>query len=211
MDFSDLVLEFETSRGRLLLLADPHLGFEITRGINIRTKFEVKLAEFISERSPDIVVILGDVKDELGLGPFTRRVLEEFFALLGDFDVIITKGNHDGRIENVAEKFENIEVVNYVLIDGALFIHGHQTLPEVEFEMAYLGHIHPAVLIGWRGVKKKVKCFFKIGNFLIIPTVNPFFEGMDVREGIKRVPFLREAVEGEAFLPPGIYLGKLSI
>ncbi len=58
--FEALSLEIETSRGRTLLMADPHIGFELSRGgLRIRTHFEEELAGFIVDKDPDLLVLLG--------------------------------------------------------------------------------------------------------------------------------------------------------
>ncbi|MFA4719660.1 metallophosphoesterase [Pyrococcus kukulkanii] len=203
--------EFESSQGKTLIFADPHLGFEPFRGINVRSRFERKLAEFVISEDPDLVIILGDIKEDLGLREYTRRVLLEFFRMLRDYRIIITKGNHDGRIEEVTKKFDNVSVVEYYLLDEALFLHGHRSLPNVEFKRAFLGHIHPTAIISLKGVKRKVKCFVKAGNFVILPTINPFFEGMDIREGIKLVPFLKDVRSVDLLIPPSIHIEGYSI
>lgn len=209
--FKKLSLEIRTSLGRTLLIADPHIAFEASKGLRIRTRFEERLADFISSEDPDVLVILGDVKEPLGMGIFTKRLLMGFFSALGDIKVLITRGNHDGRIEEVAGKFDNIEVSDYFLIDDALFVHGNQNLPDAEFKNAYLGHIHPAVSIKFGSTIRKTKCFLRTGRFLILPTINPYLSGFDVKSGIKMIPFLKDADRGEVYLPEGVYLSEISL
>ncbi|NJE11226.1 metallophosphoesterase [Thermococcus sp. MAR1] len=209
--FERLSMEIVTPRGRTLLIADPHIGFELSRGLRIRTHFEERLAEFITEKDPDLLILLGDIKEPIGLSFTMKRLLMGFFSDLRGIPTIITKGNHDGRIEEVAQKFSHVKVAEHVLIGGFLFLHGHRNLPEVEFSEGYLGHIHPAYTFKSGGTSRKTKVFFRVGRFLILPTINPFIEGFDVRQGIKMVPFLKDSREGEAFLPEGIYLGRVPL
>jgi len=209
-DFELLSLELETSLGRTLLIADPHIGFELSRGLRIRTRFEESLAGFVLDENPDLLIILGDLKEPIGLSFRLKDMLLRFFSELKDVDVVITKGNHDGRIEEVAKRFPNVEVREYLLLDGKLFLHGHTKLPIMDFEEAFLGHAHPAYTLKSSGVARKVKVFARLGRFLILPTVNPYLEGFDVREGLKLVPFLRNAKGVELFLPEGIHLGRLN-
>ncbi|WP_456396045.1 metallophosphoesterase [Thermococcus sp.] len=209
--FRKLSLEIRTSLGRTLLIADPHIAFEASRGLRIRTRFEERLADFINSEDPDVLIILGDVKEPLGMGIFTKRLLMGFFSELGDIKILITRGNHDGRIEEVAGKFRNIEVSDHFLIDDVLFVHGNRNLPDVQFEDAYLGHIHPAVSIKFGSTLRKTKCFLRTGRFLILPTINPYISGFDVKSGIKMIPFLKDAERGEVYLPEGVYLGEISL
>jgi len=209
--YEKLSLDLETSLGKTLVLADLHIAFELSRGLRIRTRFEKSLANFIKSKNPDLLIILGDVKESIGLEAFTKKLLIEFFSEISEFKTVITKGNHDGKIEEITEAFDNIKITDYFLLDGILFLHGHQLLPGAKFEKAILGHIHPTVSVRIGNAVKKTKCFFKINKFLILPTVNPYIEGFDVREGIKMVPFLKQSSMGEAYLPDGTYLGVIEL
>jgi len=208
--FENLSIELETSKGKTLIFADPHIAFEPLRGLRMRTKFERKLAGFIKLKNPDFIIILGDIKEPLGINTFTKKLLIEFFSELRDFEIIITRGNHDGRIEEVLRHFENVKVVGYHVIDNLLFLHGHLNLPDVKFEKAFLGHIHPAVTVRIGSSIRKAKCFLRIENFLILPTINPHIEGFNVKEGIKMIPFLKNSKEGDVYLPDGTYIGRIN-
>ncbi|EEB75053.1 metallophosphoesterase [Thermococcus sp. AM4] len=207
--FNDLSLELRTSRGKTLLLADLHIGFEFSRGLRIRTRFEELLAGFIVEKDPDLLILLGDVKEPLGLSFGLKKILMEFFSELKGIPTIITKGNHDGRIEDAVGAFRDVRVVQYFTLDGMLFLHGHTQLPEGEFREVYLGHIHPAYVFKDRGVRRKVKVFARVGSYLVLPTVNPYIEGFPIEEGLRMVPFLKDVEYVDVFLPEGIYLGKI--
>ena len=210
-DFESLSLLVKTPLGRTLLIADPHIGFELSRGLRIRTGLEESLAQFVLESGADALIILGDVKEPLGLSFRLREMLLRFFSALKDVRVLIAKGNHDGRIEEVTGGFPNVEVRECFLLDGKLFLHGHTRLPGVDFEEAFLGHAHPAYTLKSGGVARKVKVFARVERFLVLPTVNPYIEGFDVREGLKLVPFLRKAGDVELFLPEGLYLGRVRL
>ncbi|MDV3104431.1 metallophosphoesterase [Thermococcus waiotapuensis] len=210
MELRNFSLSLNTSLGRTLIMADPHLGFELSRGLRIRTRFEETLSEFILLEDPDLVIILGDLKEPLGLSFEMKSILNCFFEKIRDFNVVITKGNHDGRLEEVTQKFPGVKIVDHFLLDGLLFLHGHKQLPGVEFSEGYLGHVHPAYT--FKGATaKKIKVFVRIGKFLIFPTINPFLEGLDIRSGIKLVPFLREAKDADLFLPEGIHIGRVEL
>ncbi|AAL81143.1 exonuclease SbcD [Pyrococcus furiosus DSM 3638] len=210
-DFSLYSLEFETSLGKTLIFADPHLGFEIAKGVRIRSRLEEKLANFIKSKNPDAIIILGDIKEEIGLSSFTRKILMSFFLELKDYIVIITKGNHDGRIEEVTKNFDNINVVEYYLLDDVLFFHGHKVAPPIEFKIAFLGHAHPVIYVNVKGIKKKAKCFIKAGRYVVLPTINPFYEGIETKQAIKMIPTLKEVKTVDVVIPPGIYLGQYTI
>lgn len=138
-------------------------------------------------------------------------MLLRFFSPLKDTEVVITKGNHDGRIEEIARKFENVSVVEKFILDQKLFLHGHTKLPKGEFREVFLGHAHPAYTFKSGGVAKKVKVFVRAEKFLVLPTINPYIEGFDIREGLKLVPFLKDVSEVEIFLPEGVYVRKVKV
>ncbi|NPA47382.1 MAG: exonuclease SbcD [Thermococci archaeon] len=207
--FDALSLELKTSEGTALLIADPHIGFERERGVRIRSGFEGELAEFILEKDPDLLVLLGDVKDPIGLDPPVRHMLEDFFSGLRDMRVVVIKGNHDGRIEEVAERY-GVTVLSHMVLDDLLFIHGHTRLPEVEFSEAYLGHVHPVHVVSSGGVQRRVKVFARAGRFLILPTINPYLDGFTIAKGIRMVPFLSGVRHVDVFLPSGVYLGRVT-
>ncbi len=208
--FKALSLTIRTSEGKALVMADPHIGFELTRGIKLRTGFEEKLASFIVDEDPDVLIILGDMKDPIGVDRAISRMLERFFATIGDVRTIITKGNHDGRIENMI-KGSNVKVVDHVVIDDVLFIHGHRKLPPVEFREAYLGHVHPVHLVKFKGTVKRAKVFVRAGKYLIMPTINPYLDGFSISEGIRMVSFLRGVKVVRVFLPEGVYIGSVAV
>ena len=134
--FEFLSLGLKASVGRVLLMADPHIGFEFSRGLRIRTGFEKVLADFILEKDPDLLVILGDVKEPLGMSFSMKKILMEFFSRLRGVENVITKGNHDGRIGEALGAFKNVRVVPYFTLDDQLFLHGHTSLPDVSFKEA---------------------------------------------------------------------------
>ncbi len=208
-EFQRLSLEIETENGRALLMADPHIGFELSRGLRVRTRFEEHLAAFILESDPDILVILGDVKEPIGLSFTMKRILTCFFSEIREVPTVITRGNHDGRIEEVTARFPDVEVVDHLLLGDLLFLHGHTKLPDVDFKEAYLGHIHPTYTFNSNGVRRRVKVLLRVGRFLVLPSVNPFIEGLDVREGIHMVPFLKTSEWGDIFLNDGTYFGRV--
>ncbi len=209
--FDELSLELRTSRGKTLVFADPHIGFEFSRGLRIRTGFERALAEFVIAKDPDLLIILGDVKEPLGMNFGLKKMLTEFFSVIKEVPTVITRGNHDGRIEEAIKTFKNVEVVPYFLLDDALFLHGHTKLPEVEFSEAYLGHIHPTYVFKRGGIRRKVKVFARSGKYLVLPTINPYIEGFALEEGIRMVPFLRGTEYVDVFLPNGVYVGRVYI
>ncbi|RLF81652.1 exonuclease SbcD, partial [Thermococci archaeon] len=86
--YEELSLDLETSLGKTLVLADLHIAFELSRGLRIRTRFEKSLANFIKSKNPDLLIILGDVKESIGLEAFTKKLLIEFFSEISEFKTV---------------------------------------------------------------------------------------------------------------------------
>lgn len=69
------------------------------------------------ESNFNFFIILGDFKEFLGLSFRFKEMFLRFFFLLKDIEVVIIKGNYDGRIEEIVRKFENVFVVEKFIFD----------------------------------------------------------------------------------------------
>ena len=98
----------ETEEKKTLLVADPHIGWEIAlqqKGIHVPSqtpKILNKLISLLAEYKPKELVILGDVKytvvsSELGEWHDVPDFFEKLRAFIGD--VAVVRGNHDANIE----------------------------------------------------------------------------------------------------------------
>ena len=68
-----------------------------------------------------------------------------FFDELGDIDVILVPGNHDGNISRLVPDSVSISSQSGVIIDGVLLTHGH-AMPSEKFSSVgniVMGHVHP--------------------------------------------------------------------
>lgn len=145
------------SNRRTIVLADLHLGIEyemMKNGINIPSQTDGllnKIMVIIDEFDPKDIIFLGDIKHNI---PFVSRQekkeIPNFFSEISNYlDVYITKGNHDGNLEYLIPKKENI-----FLYDGEGFsyhgiglFHGH-AYPSDEVlncKTGVMAHIHPVV------------------------------------------------------------------
>jgi len=150
----------------------------------------------------DEIVLLGDVKHVFGsvLGQEWGDILKLIDYFIKKMKIggkiIITKGNHDAILEPITKKRENVELVDYYIIDNILFLHGDKDYEEIwddKIKWIIMGHVHPAIIIRERdGVKEeKYKCFlsgkYEGKEWIIVPSFAEHSEGIDVRDrdGIK--------------------------
>jgi putative SbcD/Mre11-related phosphoesterase len=153
-----LLAEFDE---RAIIVADLHIGleYELSKmGINIPYQTEgmlQNLMRIIKEYNPDRLIILGDVKHGVPITSFLeKRELPNFFeALLKEVPKIdITRGNHDGNIQELIPKEVIIHTSSGFLLGSdkkiALF-HGHAWLKPkmLEADIIIAGHNHPTVLL----------------------------------------------------------------
>ena len=147
----------KTEKTKTLLIADPHLGWEIElqqKGIHVPSqtiKILNKLTAILDEYKPEKLVILGDVKYTVVSSEFGEwRDIPEFFQKLQNSinDVVIVRGNHDANLEPLLpENVDLLPATGAVLGDVGVF-HGHKW-PSPELlgcKTLVMGHLHPVVV-----------------------------------------------------------------
>ncbi|NPA85891.1 MAG: hypothetical protein GXO42_00570 [bacterium] len=201
------------------VLADLHVGIELDTSV-LGARLPVLLERYVQvldQVDTPRLIIVGDLKHEiLGAGKYVQRFCS---WLAGKFEeVIIVKGNHDGKIEEVVQGCKNVRVVKYWLEDGTLFAHGHQRLPAVQFSRLVLGHIHPAIPLVLEEeitIQEMIKCLLRYEGepeIEILPAANPLIVGTNVIEFSFDLPPLKQLnVQPEYFTvyAEGVRLGKL--
>lgn len=132
---------------RTLVIADLHLGFEFElwkQGIRVPVQTDRmldRIAELVKEQKAKNLIILGDVKHELGFLEGRQAFeLSRFLHQLEELtEFTILKGNHDGALGWKTEPASGI------LKKQVGLFHGH-AWPDPELLDAktwILGHIHP--------------------------------------------------------------------
>jgi putative SbcD/Mre11-related phosphoesterase len=147
----------KTSKTKTLLIADPHLGWEIQlqeKGIHIPSqtpKILNKLTTIITEYKPDGLVILGDVKYTIVSHEFgEQQDIPDFFTKLsGCIDnIAVVRGNHDANLEPLLpENIEFLPATGAVIGDVGVF-HGHKwpSPALLGCKTLVMGHLHPVVV-----------------------------------------------------------------
>jgi uncharacterized protein len=140
---------------RVLVIADLHLGIEsdlARHGIYFRSRSrqrQEKALRCIRDTSPDIILLLGDVKHSIPVT--TRQEYRELPDMLSAFRkhgvLMVTPGNHDIGIERFLLP-EEILPKHGTLVDGTGYLHGHTYPdPSLEGRLLVAGHHHPFVCL----------------------------------------------------------------
>ena len=146
---------------RILIVADLHIGleYELSKaGVNIpyqTERIQGELLALCKEYKPDRLVIAGDVKHGVPVTSFQeKRELPTLFeVLLTEVPRIdVTRGNHDGNIQDLATKGVEIHSGKGIILGDdykiAIF-HGHAwpKAKALEVDCIIAGHNHPTVLL----------------------------------------------------------------
>ncbi len=147
----------KTTKTKTLLIADPHLGWEIQlqeKGIHVpsqTSKILNKLTAIITKYKPDRLVILGDVKYTVVSHEFGEwRDIPDFFNKLSSCmdSIAVVRGNHDANLEPLLPaNVELLPATGAVIGDVGVF-HGHKW-PSPELlgcKTLVMGHLHPVVV-----------------------------------------------------------------
>jgi uncharacterized protein len=147
----------KTNKAKTLLIADPHLGWEIQlqeKGIHVpsqTTKILSRLTAIITEYKPERLVILGDVKYSVVSHEFGEwQDIPDFFKKLKVYveNISIVRGNHDANLEPLLpEDVELLPAIGVTIGDVGVF-HGHKW-PSPDLlgcKTLVMGHLHPVVV-----------------------------------------------------------------
>lgn len=199
----------------LIVISDLHLGLEgsVTSSGGYVPQFQLEelkqdIEDAEQETGASRILVNGDLKHEFSTTRYSeQKEIEEFLEFLDRHfeEVIVVQGNHDTFLEELVEEVG--EFKQHHLEEGILFVHGHQSLEELELKDDYdtlvIGHEHPALVLKDEiGVKEKVDCFLygetKNGkNIIVMPAFSKISGGSKVNQVPQHKllsPILREEV-----------------
>lgn len=152
--FNIPALRIVRGKKTILALADLHFGLEygyLGKGVTVKGRFDESLERIIDildAIEADKVLLVGDVKDDLfGTGRGTLFQLGMFFDALTERSrkVVMVKGNHDSRIEDILPGHIRLLGPRGGVVDGIGLFHGH-SWPRADILKAPLvltAHNHP--------------------------------------------------------------------
>ncbi len=190
-----------------LVIGDLHIGAErsfIRKGIRmygVIGAMILKIKKLSTDFGTKNLIILGDVKDTV-LYPDSveGNELKTFFKELSDFDITITRGNHDPHLEEIV----NCKMVDELCIGGFAFMHGHRWPSDAAMrsKMLFAGHNHIAIsmrdknkgfygqkawLVSKVNAKNASERYPKLNkkiNLVVLPAFNDLILGMPVNEAL---------------------------
>ncbi len=208
------------------VVADLHLGLEslMARDGTYMPKFQLdemkqELEEILEETGAGTVVVCGDVKHEFSeTSRGEREEVQELLEFLAEKvdEVLLVKGNHDNYLFYAVENYDNLELDDYFLRDGVLFLHGHELLENLETldaDYVVMGHEHPAIAMRDEvGIEEKLPAFLygemEDGrNLVVLPAMSRLAEGSQVNraDGNELLsPVLEEKVDLEGLEAVGV-------
>jgi len=185
----------------LLVLSDLHLGLEgsmTAKGSYVpKFHFDDILEDIEKARSStgaSRVLLNGDLKNEFNRNSYSEK--QEIKKLLKHLkrrfdEAIVVEGNHDKFVEDIVEE-QGLELNEYFLEDGILFIHGDKRPEEISDDLDYntivIGHEHPALsLEDDIGISEKVDCILygdtKSGkDIIVLPAFSNISNGTEVNQ-----------------------------
>ena len=151
-------LLLEKGGERVLVVADLHLGWEVTlarQGIHIPSQVPRlldKLRKILEDTHPQQLVLLGDVKHAVGKVELEEwKYVPEFFEKLVELiqNVQVVPGNHDGNLEPLTPPVVKIgQSQGITFWNNVGLFHGHAWPYPSLLGCKYLvmGHLHPVVV-----------------------------------------------------------------
>ncbi|TAJ44584.1 metallophosphoesterase [Methanofollis fontis] len=218
---------------RVLVIADLHFGIEsglARSGVHVQSQSAARAERALAavrETSPDLVLLLGDVKHSVPLT--SRQEYAELPAILDRFRRLaplrVAPGNHDGGLARFLQEGELLPAAGTV-IDGVGYLHGHtHPGPALLGRLIVCGHLHPVV-----SLTDEVGCSLRaepaylysplLGEYagtetrlLVLPPACEFSGGVDVlgvgESGLGPLARCIDQEHAEVWLRDGTYIGRL--
>jgi putative SbcD/Mre11-related phosphoesterase len=229
----------DATHGSTLVISDLHIGYVYNknrRGILLPYKQwpEEDLLEFVERLKPNRLIIIGDFKDEIfgTSNPLVQRVWKFLNRLLElTTSVVIIKGNHDGKLEEITPEKVEVASSKGILVTekhtgkkiGLWHGHAIPALDVMSADITISAHAHPAYAfsddVGSKITEKvwvKAKWKTEEGNervHLIMPAFNKYIKGYSVDgEFFETIIVMKEAIDfqdAEVFTLDGVLIGKI--
>lgn len=185
----------------MLILSDLHLGLEgsmTAKGSYVpKFHFDDVLEDIEKARSrtgASRILLNGDLKNEFKKNSYSEE--QEIKKLLKHLkrrfeEAIVVEGNHDKFVEDIVEE-QGLELNDYFLEDGFLFVHGDKRPEEISDDLKYdtivIGHEHPALsLEDDIGISEKIDCILygetvSGKKIVVLPAFSNISNGTNINE-----------------------------
>ena len=158
------------------VIADMHLGYELTRGQagdtlpSFETAREIRsLADFLNTIPVKKLIIAGDLVESRRNARLYQSLITDLYEwiLKRDIEPVFLSGNHD-------PSGHHLFTDNYI-IDHWQIIHGHLEEPESSSRKRVTGHFHPVVQLESRNYK----AFIVSDDRIILPAFSHNASGVN--------------------------------
>jgi hypothetical protein len=207
-----------TGRRKTLIIADLHMGI-----LNFPDRSVIDKVTSLARKADDVMIV-GDVKHDIGMRMREIREVEELIRALegvgiSKSEIAVIKGNHDGGIDSIIKT----ESSRGIRLDKIGLFHGH-AMPNddvLQAKTLIFAHAHPAVFIKDHvgGVKERVWLEGKAEingeekNLIVMPAFNDICASTSVNlEKPVGVFFKKwDYRKAEAIMLDGTLLGEIQM
>ncbi len=198
-------------RERWVVVADLHLGI-----VDFPERSVVRSLSSILSKGFDGIVILGDVKHDIGMRNRERKEVELLISEIkrngvDEDNIILVKGNHDGGIDDMIRTTPSSGLV----IGEVGLFHGHAKPSEDVLSSKYVvfAHIHPAVLLkdAVGRIKRRVwlKGEWDRSKVIVMPAFNELCASIALNVERRILSKYRSLDEFQAVMIDGTPLGRI--
>ncbi len=168
---------------KTLVFADLHFekGSSFARRGSLLPPYDTRstikrVAEAAQRFAPQRIVALGDsFHDDGAAGRLDGEERAMLAALAARAEWIWVEGNHDPR----PPAWLGGRVAAEIALGGLLLRH----VPGAGRQIGEVaGHLHPATVVGGRGLSVRRRCFVSDGTRLLLPAFGAYSGGLDVRD-----------------------------
>lgn len=175
-----------------LLLADVHLGkAQSLRSFGAPISAEVqtsllqepleRLARAVAQTGATSVIVLGDLLHApVGLTPSLIEFVAAWFLQLGA-PLLLVPGNHDRRLDLVAQRWGIAILEETHRVNGLLLVHDHAVVSTDVSDFVVAGHVHPAINLPPGYGPRRAPVFALTDSLLVLPAFTTFAAGASVR------------------------------
>lgn len=190
----------KAGRKNIIVVGDLHIGAErtmLSKGINIYNATELiakKLIRIAEDFDSLQIIMLGDIKDSiLNPGKEERSALQRFFLMLKDYNITVTRGNHDSHLSEIVD----LKIVDEEIIGRFALLHGNRWPSEKAMQMDYImtAHNHIAASFTGNGYTKE-----KVWLVAMINKINAlrFYKKVNSAEKLIMMPAFNDFIIGRA-------------
>lgn len=228
---------------RTIAVSDLHIGLETgLRKDGVRVPEQTssiieRLGALQVEHDLQKLILIGDIKHDIGLSEGARYRLSLFFRDVSEFyqDIIIIPGNHDGDLAGSIPEEEGVTITSSFgyKLDDVGFLHGHAWPSKdlLNTKVLVMGHNHANIaLVDRHGLQSKQPCWIRstivkdkveerwghaaVEEVILMPPFNPLCMGLAMNTEKGMGPLIRNGLldmeNARVFLLDGTDLGKLS-